>query len=342
MQLGHLLENKLMSNYSTIVNYNIGEPTVSVIIPIYGVERYIKRCVDSLFMQTLGNCEFIFVNDGTKDSSMFIIDETIKNYKLSLEKKHQSVHIVCHEHNLGLPQARISGLSIATGKYIAHCDGDDWIEADMYELMYKQAKSLDSDVVICDYFKTGNSCDIRVKQDFIPNTITFMQLMLIQKNSWSVWNKLVNRDLYKLESLLRPVPNMGEDLVFTIQLIYNAKKISYVDNALYHYCINDDSICRVQTKESYLDRFYQAVSNVNIVKEFLKLDSRFDDSIKYLVSSTGVLLLPIIKYPDVYSIWRDYTSDVNVDVLFNRKVSFKHKINLLRMYVYSLLRYVRK
>ncbi len=94
---------------------------VSVIIPVYGVEKYIERCTRSLFEQTLDDMEFIFVNDCTKDNSIAIIERIAEEYPL----RKSQIHILNHQVNKGLPIARQTGLRVATGEYIAHCDSDD-------------------------------------------------------------------------------------------------------------------------------------------------------------------------------------------------------------------------
>ena len=107
-------------------------PKVSVIIPIYKVEAFIVRCVNSLMRQTLSDIEYIFVNDATPDNSMALLQLTVNSYP---ERKEQ-VRIVAHEYNQGLPAARNSGLAVATGKYIFHCDSDDYMEDEMLEQLY--------------------------------------------------------------------------------------------------------------------------------------------------------------------------------------------------------------
>ncbi|MCS2388759.1 glycosyltransferase family 2 protein [Bacteroides thetaiotaomicron] len=110
-------------------------PLVSVIVPIYGVEPYIEKCARSLFEQSLENMEFIFVNDCTPDKSVEILRQVIEDYP----RRYLQIQIIEHEENRGLAMARNSGLLIAKGEYIIHCDSDDWVELDMYEEMYEKA-----------------------------------------------------------------------------------------------------------------------------------------------------------------------------------------------------------
>lgn len=121
-------------------------PKVSVVIPVYGVEKYIERCARSLFEQTLDDIEYIFVNDCTKDRSIDILNEVINDYPA----RKQQIRIVHHEKNKGLPFARQSGWQVATGEYVANCDSDDWVDLNLYEMMYKEAIEKNADIVVSD------------------------------------------------------------------------------------------------------------------------------------------------------------------------------------------------
>ena len=117
---------------------------VSVIVPIYNVSRFIKRCVESLFNQTLDDVEFIFVNDCTPDDSIDILKKVIADYP------DRNTMIINHEVNKGLPAARNTGLKAASGDYIFHCDSDDFIEPTMLNDLYYTACDDNADIVWCD------------------------------------------------------------------------------------------------------------------------------------------------------------------------------------------------
>ena len=121
---------------------------VSIIIPIFKVRNFIERCVCSLFEQTLKDVEYIFVDDASPDDSIDILKSCIDRYP---ERKDQVI-ILTHEQNQGLPAARNTGLAVATGEYVFHCDSDDFVEKDMLEEMYKAAKTQDADMVYCDFY----------------------------------------------------------------------------------------------------------------------------------------------------------------------------------------------
>ena len=128
-------------------------PKVSVIIPVYGVERYVGRCARSLFGQTMADLEFIFVDDCTPDDSIAVLLKTLDDYP---DRKHQ-VRVIRHDRNQGVAAARTTGMKAMTGEYMIHCDPDDWIEPDMYERMYDAARTHDADVVTCRYYEDGVS-----------------------------------------------------------------------------------------------------------------------------------------------------------------------------------------
>ena len=141
----------------------MSEIKVSVIIPIYGVEQYIERCARSLFGQTMrSDIEFIFVNDCTPDRSIEILLNTLKDYP----ERTEQVAILTHTANKGLAATRKTGVRAARGEYIIHCDSDDWVEPDICQTMYEEAKRTDSDIVVCDYINEYADSSQPVKQEF--------------------------------------------------------------------------------------------------------------------------------------------------------------------------------
>lgn len=128
-------------------------PKVTVIVPVYGVEKYIERCAISLFEQTLDDIEIIFVNDCTPDRSMEILDRIIEKYRFLFEEKKYIVRTESMLTNSGQAAVREHGTKLAIGDYIIHCDSDDWVEKTWLELMYEKADNENIDVVFCDYYR---------------------------------------------------------------------------------------------------------------------------------------------------------------------------------------------
>ena len=201
---------------------------VSVIIPIYNVSRFIVRCVNSLMMQTLDEIEYIFVNDATPDNSMELLRGVIERYP----GRSAQVRIVNHMQNKGLPAARNTGLNVATGEYIIHCDSDDFVEPDMLELMYQTAKERDADFVWSDWFLSYENKERYMVQPSYSTPYEALKGMLDGSMKYNVWNKLVKRSLYVDNDISFPAGHgMGEDMTM-IRLAACATVIAYIPKAL--------------------------------------------------------------------------------------------------------------
>ena len=148
------------------------ENKVSVIIPIYKVEKFIERCVRSLMEQTLKEVEYIFVDDATPDKSIEVLERCLALYP------NRKTEILHHSQNQGLPAARNTGLQVATGKYIFHCDSDDYVEHDMLEKLYLQAEQTNADIVWCDWFLTFAENERYMKQPQFETTIDALKGIL--------------------------------------------------------------------------------------------------------------------------------------------------------------------
>lgn len=300
-------------------------PKVSVIIPVFGVEKYIERCAVSLFEQTLEDIEFIFVDDCTPDKSIEILKEVLDNYP---NRKNQ---VIIHrmDQNSGLPLVRKWGIQNATGDYVIHCDSDDWVDTNMYYEMYIKAQNEDADVVVCDYMihdgtngKTICACHATEKCKFISD-------MLFQKDSWSLWNKMYKRTCYK--DIIFSKDNMGEDMALTMQLIYQCEKISYINKPYYFYYTNNNSISRKNVKDAVIKKFYQYKENFQLVHnffcnkpEFKLLDKEFT-WVKYSIKS-------LLVFPDkeCKKLWRKTYPGVEFIILLYSQVSSERKIDALK------------
>lgn len=213
------------------INYQHNMARVSFIIPIYGVENFIGHCADTLMQQTLQDVEFIFVNDCTKDESIKRLKEVLSRYG---HRKDQII-IVEHENNKGLPAARNTGLAIATGEYIFHCDGDDFVEPTMLEELYDYAKVHDADIVWCDYYESYKSQEVYKKELEASCSDEAVRKMLSRTMQYNVWNKLVKRSLYVDNAIEFPSGfSMGEDLTM-VKLFASAGRVAYLPKAYYHY-----------------------------------------------------------------------------------------------------------
>ena len=236
------------------------KPKVSIIVPIYNVEKYMRRGMNSILNQTLKEIEIILVDDGSTDSSGKIADE----YMLI-----DSRVKVIHQKNKGLPGARNSGILVATGDYLGFVDPDDWVEKNMFEEMYKSAISCNSDITICNFIEENLKEDSKeiykhnidngilreneIKKEFI-NYIDNKKFFL-----WpAVWNKIYKRDFLEDNNLIQDETlKLAEDLCFNINAIMNAKIISGVDEVFYHYMrINPESLLNKFNEEKVYNHMY--------------------------------------------------------------------------------------
>lgn len=221
-------------------------PKVSVIVPVYNVEKYIERCAHSLFRQTLEDVEYIFVDDCTPDRSIQLIQDILLSYPL----RENSVKFVHHLHNKGLPAARETGIKHATGEYIIHSDSDDWMELDMLEKMYNKAILENADCVYCNfYFVTEAGRELYNTAQHSLDKATLLKNWINTK--WTViWNIMVKRDLYDDNVSFPTQVQFCEDFFLAIQLLCKSNKIVKIDTPLHNYNrLNVSSILHVAKKE---------------------------------------------------------------------------------------------
>lgn len=290
---------------------------VSVIVPVYGVEKYIERCVRSLFSQTLEEVEYIFVNDATPDNSMDIIEHVMREYP------DKTVRFLHHEVNRGLPAARNTGLIEAQGEYIYHCDSDDFTDPDMLEEMYRKAKDTNSDIVWCDLFLTYNNKERYLKQPCFNTPTEALAGILTGIMKYNVWNKFVRRSLYETSGIHFPAGfGMGEDMTI-IKLMAKAKSVAYIPKAYYHYVkYNSDAF-----SNTYSDRHLSELRhNVEDVCKFLKYNS------KITAKMLAAFLLEV-KFPFLVSgqkrlhhVWQEWFPEANRHVGDNPNIGSRRKL----------------
>ena len=221
------------------------QPKVSVIVPVYKAEKYIERCVKSLFEQTLSDLEYIFVDDYSPDKSIEVMQKVLEDYP---HRKPQ-VKLIKHEINQGVAAARQHGMELATGEYIIHCDPDDWAELTMYEELYQNARNSNADLVWCDFYRETESDGVKIECQII-NPVTkdnLLNNLCRGKIYGATWNKLIKREILKQYGIaFIPNLNVCEDLWLIIQLLNNDITISYLNRPLYHYDFlsNPNSIIR--------------------------------------------------------------------------------------------------
>ena len=235
-------------------------PKVSVIVPIYNVEKYLEKCINSLLSQTLEDIQIILVNDGSKDNSGNIAKECEKNNKNRI--------IYVEKENGGLSDARNYGLKYATGDFIAFLDSDDYIEKNAYEEMYNKAIEENADYVECDFiweFPNKIRIDKQYPYKNKKEMLSFVRVV--------AWNKLIKRQLITDNNLEFPKGLRYEDIEFTYKLIPFLNKFAYVDNPFIHYVQREGSIANVQNERTaeiftVLDNVIEFYKKNNIYEEY--------------------------------------------------------------------------
>ena len=208
-------------------------PSFSIVAPVYGVEKYIVNIADSLLGQTYDNIQFIFVNDGTKDPSIDLLNKLIEQKYSSLRDR----IVIVNKRNEGLPAARRTGMEYVTGDYVLHVDSDDWVEKDMVERIAAKAVETDSDVIYFDFYKEYSSrSKLDREKDYTADSkMKFIWGLFNYKAYGYVWNKCVKRSVYEKNDIRFPSYGMHEDIYLMAQLLYYAESMVRLPHALYHY-----------------------------------------------------------------------------------------------------------
>lgn len=296
-------------------------PEISVIVPIYGVEKYIARCAESLFEQTMtDNVEFLFINDSTKDNSIKVLQAIISKYP---HLKSQ-ISIINHSKNKGLPTARNTGLSKAKGRYVVHIDGDDFAEPQMLECLYKAVVDSNADFAWCDYYITFSNKKRIISQPSFVKPIDAVRGMLRGAMKYNVWNKICRRSLYTDNYITFPNGNaMGEDLTM-IMVVLHAKRCVYVNKALYNYVQNEGQMTATYDQKKLVSLRF----NCDRLQHYI--NSKFPD---LDLDSENAALCQLIKWPFLldgklssYRRWYEWFPESNRFIWQTKGVNFRIKI----------------
>lgn len=209
-------------------------PVVSVVIPVYKAEKYLRRCLDSLIAQSYKNWQAICIDDGSPDSSPAILDE----YAARDER-----FVVVHKQNAGVSAARNDGIKNATGKYIHFLDADDWVDADFYQSMLRVARNTKADMAVAG-FVTDNKYTKPIKY---KNTVVAKGIYNKLRASFALTDSYVWRYLFKADFIrknnLQFDTNLiaQEDTLFVLDAIARADSVATVPGVSYHYMFNENS-----------------------------------------------------------------------------------------------------
>lgn len=261
---------------------------ISVIVPVYNVEKYIERCITSIINQTFTEgVECIVINDCTPDKSMEIVERLVSKYDGSIQFK-----LIYHEKNKGIAAVRNTGLDTATGDYTIYIDSDDYCELDMLEKMYTKAFEEDADIVVSSFWMEFKEKQVYIKNEVSSNRKTRLKESLTGKYNLSMWNKLVRRNLY-IDNEIRYIDGIdfAEDSIISYRLFYYAQRVVWLPLAFVHYIkyrldsytvfLSLNSLRNILNGERYVLEFFSLVN----------LDKELEDEIIYRRIDTRMYLL---------------------------------------------------
>lgn len=303
-------------------------PEISVIIPVYGVEKYIERCARSLFEQTLEDLEYIFVDDCSFDDSITILKQVVEDYPL----RKSQIKIISMPLNSGIAAARKKGIENSTGNYLIHCDSDDWVDNDMYESLLNKAKEDGSDIVICDYIEEMG--EKKIYRNALDGCDLCASVLL---SNASLWNRLVHRDCVFAEDIVYPKEDIAEDCALFFQYATKSRKYSYIKKAYYHYVRRNDSILGVRTFGKLLERQKATESNFSIILDCIRrngLENRYKNEVIHQSLYIKNIILPVLADNNRYlNEWKLTCKETNPRVIFCNRISVKEKMNYLVTYL---------
>ncbi len=279
---------------------------ISVIVPVYNVEKYIDKCLNSIMKQSYKNIEIILVDDGSTDKSGKICEEYAK-----LDNRIK----VVHKKNEGLGLARNSGLEISSGKYIAFIDSDDFISENMIEKLVEEILNYNVDTVYCGFYEYYDSNLLLPKPCYYSNKIfekeeitSKILLEMIgtapkeKKDSlvsMSVWHALYSTEIIKKNLIKFPSEReyISEDIVFDILYLKNAKKIKFIEDCLYFYrCNNSNSLTHKYKKDEFL-MHKKVVDKLNYeLSKFMKKEKYINRTDRYLLGRLRTCIKKIVNY----------------------------------------------
>ena len=289
---------------------------VSIIVPIYNVEKYIEKCAVTLFQQV----EYVFVNDCSPDRSMKILKDIIEKYP----NRKDDIKIINNIKNSGSSLTRKYGLDASTGKYILFVDSDDWVDKDMVSSLVCEAKKNDVDIVCFDYIKEFSKKSV-IKSFFYTKNhpklnLEFVKAILSHEVSVSMCDKLVKRELYK--NIDFPHFSHCEDSFVNLQLFFEAKKITHIARPFYHYRTNPNSLSNSFSNNKKALEDFAEFSKA--VRNFLLQRGLFDEYFKYHIPA-------ILKFISD----SNFKNHINAICPEANHIKYVFKIN--RNFVYKIL-----
>ena len=306
---------------------------VSILVPFYNVEKYVGRCVESLFTQSYKNIEYIFVNDCTPDKSMEIINAMIEKYGVASQCK-----MIVHDNNQGISTSRNDCLDNMTGDYFLFVDSDDYIDSDMVERLVEAAANENADISGCGYIEEYADHSIEHPQKYSNDHNEMMRAITLLTIKGVMWKLLVRSTIVKEhrdEVRFIPDRNMVDDYLFCCQIFYYAKRFASVDRCMYHwiqYNPHNYTHTTIFAVES------QAVA-IRKAEEFYRKNGVFSIVEKELCQRKFISKLPLLLnkeckdvqrwrhlFPECNNSWKDMEFPVGNKIIFYLASSPFHRI----------------
>lgn len=234
-------------------------PEISVIVPVYKVEPYIHKCIDSILGQTFSDYELILVDDGSPDSCGAICD--------AYEEKDERIRVI-HKENGGLSDARNAGMKVASGEYVIFIDSDDYIESDMFAYLYNSLKAADADMATCGIYEVyAERIEAqKVEPDFVCSAEEAFRCILRGHTiRGEIWNKLIKRSC--VEGLEFPKGKLYEDIYYTVDMMQRIRTVAVGTQPKYYYLHRTDSITGKAYRPQLFDIIEGYTKNYKLVKK---------------------------------------------------------------------------
>ena len=302
------------------------DPLISVIIPVYNVEKYVQKCLDSVTNQSYHNLEIILVDDGSTDSSGKICD--------TYAKKDERITVI-HQKNQGLSEARNNGMKVAHGKYTTFIDSDDYIHQEMIMFLYKTLKQYQADIATCTAtFVYENGACKAPKEDLMIEVHTSkeaLELMLYQtKINNSAWGKLYKTSL--LDNITYPRQQHYEDVGTTYKILRKATQVVITNAPYYFYLQRTNSIARQFNKKTF-----DIIKQVHLLqKDLMKTHPGLENAINSRVLNADFFVIRQLKkkeYKKEYFALRQEIKQLRGKVLRDSKVRKKTKMGIILSYL---------
>lgn len=313
---------------------------ISIIVPVYNVEKYLQKCVGSIINQTYQNIEIILIDDGSTDNSGKVCEE--------LKDRDSRIRVI-HKENGGLSSARNKGISVAKGRYLGFIDSDDYIEKEMFGSLYEAIKRTGKDVACCgrivDIFGEYSNTEFSLAQEQVfTKTEAIKEVLYLETIDVSACDKLYKRELFK--EIRYPEGKISEDAAVIFEILEASNGVVHVGKPFYHYVFRNNSI----TKSKYSEKKYDVINNLKKTQIFI--ENNHPELVKcfnaYCAISTSALIIDMAqdkeakrKYKDHYKEYRKVFNSGVWDAVTSRQINTKMRIRLLAIKTHTIALFFR-